>query len=129
MAVNPTGTQAENDAAATGNTVVNKVADGSPADPNTPPWMQGLPANLTLPVITGTVTVGSVLQCSTGTWNYSGMSYAFQWLRAGASIAGATSSTYTIITADKTNSISCRVTATSGKGSTPATSAATGVVP
>jgi hypothetical protein len=129
MAVNPTGTQAENDAAAVGNTVVSKVADGSPADPNTPPWMQALPANVTLPIVTGSATVGSTLQCSTGSWNYSGLAYAFQWLRAGANIAGATSSSYVVVTADKTNVLSCKVTATNAKGSTPATSAATAVVP
>jgi hypothetical protein len=129
MAVNPTGTQAENDQAATGHTVVNKVADGSAADPNTPPWLQALPANVTLPVITGTATVGSTLQCSTGSWNYPGMAYAYQWLRAGANIAGATASSYVVVTADKTFAISCTVTATNAKGSTPATSAATAAVP
>jgi hypothetical protein len=129
MAVNPTGTQAENDLAATGHTVVSKVADGSPLDPNTPSWLQALPANLTLPVVTGSATVGSTLQCSTGSWNYGGLTYAYQWLRAGANIAGATSSSYVVVTADKTNALSCTVMATNAKGSTPATSAATAVVP
>jgi hypothetical protein len=129
MAVNPTGTQAENDQAATGHTVVAKVADGSPLDPNTPAWQQGLPANVTLPVITGSATVGSTLQCSTGAWNYGGLAYVFQWLRAGVNISGATSSSYVVVTADKTNALSCAVTATNSKGSTPATSAATAVVP
>jgi hypothetical protein len=129
MAVNPTGTQAENDLAATGHTVVSKVADGSALDPNTPPWMQALPANVTLPIVTGSATVGSTLQCSTGAWNYGGLAYAFQWLRAGTAISGATASSYTVVTADKTNALSCTVTATNAKGSTPATSAATATVP
>jgi hypothetical protein len=129
MAVNPTGTQAENDQAATGHTVVAKVADGSPLDPNTPAWQQGLPANVTLPVITGTATVGSTLHCSTGSWNYSGLAYTYQWLRAGANIAGATANNYTVTTPDKTFTLSCAVTATNAKGSVSATSAATGVVP
>jgi hypothetical protein len=129
MAVNPTGTQAENDQAATGHTVINKVADGSPADPNTPPFLQGLPANVTLPVVTGTATVGSTLQCSTGAWNYGNLSFTYQWLRAGANIAGATANNYTVIVADKTNALSCTVTATGAKGQTSATSTATATVP
>jgi hypothetical protein len=131
MAVNPTGTQAENDAAAAGNTVINKAADGSPVDPNTPPWLQSIPSNVSLPVITGAnpPVVGTLLQCSTGVWHYQGLAFTYQWLRTGAAIPGATSSSYTTVTADKTFAISCTVTATNPKGSTPATSAATATVP
>jgi hypothetical protein len=131
MAVQPTATQAENDLAAHGQTVINKVADGSPADPNTPPWRQSIPANVTLPVITGASppVVGTVLQCSPGTWNYKNLTFTYQWLRAAAPISGATSKSYTTVTADKTFAISCTVTATNPKGGTPATSAATVAVP
>jgi hypothetical protein len=129
MAINPTATQAENDAAAHGSTVINKVADGSAADPHTPPWLQGAPANVSPPIVTGSATVGSTLQCSTGSWNYSGLAFSYQWLRAAAPISGATSKSYTVVTADKTNALSCTVTATSSKGATPATSAATTAVP
>jgi hypothetical protein len=129
MAINPTATQAENDQAALGHTVVSKVADGSAADPNTPPWLQGAPANVALPVVSGSAVVGSTLQCSTGAWNYSGLAYSYQWQRAAAPISGATSKSYTVVTADKTNALSCKVTATSSKGSASATSAATAAVP
>jgi hypothetical protein len=127
----PTATQSENDLAATGHTVVSKVADGSPVDPNTPFWAQTIPANVSLPVITGATppVVGTLLQCSRGAWNYNGLTYAYQWLRTGAAIPGATSSSYTTVTADKTFALSCTVTATNAKGSTPATSAATALVP
>jgi hypothetical protein len=124
----PTLTQAEVDAAMLGAGTTSHTSDGSPLDPNTPPWLQPVPANTAVPVISGTATVGSTLTCSTGTWNFAS-SYAYQWLRAGTPIAGATSSSYVPVTADKTNALSCRVTATSSKGSTPATSAPTAVVP
>jgi hypothetical protein len=128
--VQPTATQAENDQAVQGHTVLNKVADGSPLDPYTQPWLQPAPVNNSLPVITGAnpPVVGTNLSCSTGAWSFAA-SYAYQWLRTGTPIAGATNSTYTTVTADKTFAMSCRVTATNTKGSTPATSAATALVP
>jgi hypothetical protein len=110
---------------------MNKTADGSPVDPNTPPFSQALPVNVTLPVVTGPSppVVGSTLQSSPGVWNYNGLKLAYQWLRASSPIAGATGTSYTTVTADKTNTISCMVTATNAKGTTPATSAATVAVP
>ena len=129
--VNPTATQAENDLAAIGQTVLNKAADGSPLDPNTPPWLQPAPINNTLPVITGPSppVVGSVLQCSTGAWSFAA-SYTYQWKHGGGgNIAGATSASYTTVIGDKTFTLQCVVTAINPKGSTPASSAATVAVP
>lgn len=63
------------------------------------------------PTITGTLTSGQVLTCSTGTPHVAGTSYSYQWLRNLATISGATSSTYTLQAADVGNRISCRVTA------------------
>jgi hypothetical protein len=130
--VQPTATQAENDLAAHGQTVMSKVADGSPLDPYTPTWLQVAPTNVSVPVISGAnpPVVGSVLSTSNGIWNYgAGLSFAYQWMRTGTPIAGATSKTYTTATADKTFTMSCRVTATNSKGSAQATSAATVAVP
>lgn len=126
----PTATQHENDLAAQGQTVVNKTADGSPPDRNTPPWNQATPANLTLPSISGPSppTVGSVLACSPGTWSYDGLRYTYQWKRGGTLIAGATASTYQVVTADKTNTLTCTVVAT-GNGSASANAPATLAVP
>jgi hypothetical protein len=74
------------------------------------------------------VTVGAVVSCTVGNWLYKPTSYAYQWLRGAATIAGATSANYTTVTADGTGgSISCRVTATNAAGSTPATSNAIAV--
>jgi hypothetical protein len=125
----PTATQAENDLAAIGRTVIHKVADGSPLDPSTPPWMQPAPVNNTLPVITGTPAVGNVLTCSQGAWSFAA-SFAYQWKHGGGgNIAGATSPNYTAVTGDKTFTLQCVVSASNQKGSTPATSAATAAVP
>lgn len=126
----PTATQAENDLAMLGQTVMNKTADGSPLDPNTMPWLQPNPINNTLPAISGASppVVGTPLTCSTGSWTFAN-SFTYAWLRAGTPIAGATASSYTTVIADKTFAISCRVTATNTKGSTTATSAATVAVP
>jgi hypothetical protein len=124
----PTGTQNENDQARLGHTVNNKAADGSPLDPNTPPWAQTAPVNNTPPAITGTATVGNTLTCSTGAWTFGG-GYTYQWKRGGTNIAGATTASHLVVVGDKTFALTCTVTATNTKGSASATSAATAVVP
>ena len=80
------------------------------------------PVNSTLPVISGTTTLGSVLTTTNGTWTHSPTSFTYQWYRGLVQIFGATSSTYTLVIADSTAAITCVVTATNAGGSTPATS-------
>jgi hypothetical protein len=87
-----------------------------------------VPANTVLPVITGSTVVGQTLTASTGTWSNLPTSYTYQWRRGGANIAGATTSTYVLVTADNTTNISVVVTATNANGSASATSAAVGPV-
>jgi hypothetical protein len=73
------------------------------------------PANTVAPVASGTVRVGESLSCTTGTWTGTPTpTYAYQWRRDGADIGGATSSTYTVVTADMDAEIDCVVTATNG---------------
>ena len=82
-----------------------------------------LPSNIVAPVVSGTNTVGSILTTTNGTWGGSlPITYTYQWLRNGTNIGGATSSTYTLVTADTSNVVSCRVTATNSVGSANATS-------
>jgi len=82
-----------------------------------------LPSNIVDPVVSGTNTVGSILTTTNGTWSGSTpITYTYQWLRNGSNISGATSSTYTLVTADTSNVVSCRVTATNSVGSKNATS-------
>jgi hypothetical protein len=76
------------------------------------------PTEVAPPIVTGTYTVGSILQCSQGTWT-GGPGITFQWLRNSTSITGATSASYTIQSVDISDILTCRVTATNNIG--PAT--------
>lgn len=80
------------------------------------------PVNTVAPAITGTPQVGQTLSCSTGTWSNVPTSYAYQWKRNNANILGATSATYTLVSADANTSVKCTVTATNGAGSANADS-------
>ena len=75
-----------------------------------------------LPVITGTVTEDQTLTADTsGISDADGLGgFSYQWLRNGAVIVGATSSTYTLGDADVGNLISVQVSYTDGQ-STPET--------
>ena len=76
----------------------------------------GSPVNTVAPVASGTLTVGSTLSCTTGTWTNS-PTYTYQWQRGGANISGATSSTYVTVSADGGTSVGCLVTGTNASGS------------
>lgn len=80
------------------------------------------PVNLTLPVITGQGTIGQTVSASTGTWLNSPTGFAYQWLRDGAEILGAISSTYILTTDEGGTSVTVRVTASNDSGSRAATS-------
>jgi hypothetical protein len=83
-----------------------------------------MPVNTVLPAITGTKTVGQTLTCSSGTWSKS-PSFAYQWLRNGSPITGATASTRVLAALDSGALMSCTVTATKAGVSAVATSAQT----
>jgi hypothetical protein len=86
------------------------------------------PANTALPVISGTAEVGQILTCSQGTWSGgTPQTFAFEWRRDGAAIAGATSANYTVSVDDAGHALTCRVTATNAAGSASADSAAVNV--
>jgi hypothetical protein len=78
-----------------------------------------------LPVITGSLNVGSTLTCSTGTWSNTPTGYAYQWYEAGSPV-GTNANTYvsTIVGA----SIYCVVTASNANGSGSAQAAAVGPI-
>jgi hypothetical protein len=64
---------------------------------------------------------GDELSCSDGTWT-GAATFGYQWLRDGTAIAGATSSTHTVVAADESKTLQCVVTATNAAGSVGATS-------
>ena len=80
------------------------------------------PVNTVEPVVSGTTTLGSVLTTTNGTWTNSPTSYTYKWRRGASIISGATSSTYTLVYADSSASISSEVTAINAGGSTAETS-------
>ena len=88
------------------------------------------PLLLTSPVITAaSLYTGGVLTTTNGTWANGTTSFAYQWKRAGATISGATSSTYTTVTADNGKAVTCVVTATNDSGtSSPAGSNALSII-
>jgi hypothetical protein len=103
---------------AAGNTSATSAATGA---------VLGVPVNSVLPAISGTTNVGQTLTTTTGTWSGS-PSYAYQWLRNGSGISGATASTYLLVSGDATTNVSVTVTATNGAGSANATSSPVGPI-
>jgi hypothetical protein len=104
-----TGTSAAGSASAASSTSVTVTA--APA----------APVNTVAPAVTGTVRVGLIATCSTGTWTgFPTPTYAYQWKRGGIDIGGETASTYTYALADLATNITCSVTATNVSGSATA---------
>ena len=95
--------------------------------------VQPLPSNQALPAISGTPVPGQTLTATAGSWANNPTSYDYQWLHCQGStctpIAGATSNTYSVTSADAPNGFKVAVTANNGTGSGLATSAATATVP
>jgi uncharacterized repeat protein (TIGR02543 family) len=89
-------------------------------------WYPEYPINTASPTVSGSTTQGQTLSVTNGSWNtnlaYAPTSYTYQWKRAGSNISGATSSTYTTVTADIGNSITCTVTAVNNRGTLSANS-------
>ena len=85
------------------------------------------PINTGLPVISGTNKVGGTLSVTSGTWTDADgdtLTYSYQWKAGGADIAGNTSSTLLVSSAQAKKTITCVVTANDGYGgTTPITSA------
>jgi len=92
------------------------------------------PVNTVAPAVSGTAQVGQTLSTTNGTWSGSPTSYGYQWQRDNSgggvysNIGGATSSSYTLVSADLGCNVRCVVTATNAAGSTSANSNAVGPV-
>jgi len=95
----------------------------------TPTLTPTAPTNNTLPVVSGTPTVGETLTSTSGTWNgYPAPTFAYQWVRGASTNIGTNSPSYQLVDADLGATVKCTVTATNSAGSASATSAATATI-
>jgi hypothetical protein len=105
-----------------------------PPPPPPPPPVVTAPASTALPQLSGTAQAGQALTTGTGSWSGQPTAYAYQWQRCSSTgsactnMAGATSTMYTLSTADVGATLRATVTASNAGGSTAATSAASGPV-
>jgi hypothetical protein len=81
----------------------------------------GLPIGLIpiatgLPIISGTAEAGQTVNSSQGSWLNGPTSYAYTWQRDALNISGATSSSYTLTSADVNQLITCTVVASNAIG-------------
>ena len=73
----------------------------------------GIPTALVNPVASGTPEVDQVLSTTDGTWQgLPEITITYQWRRDTVNISGATSNTYTLVSADLNALVDCQVTAT-----------------
>ncbi len=93
------------------------------------------PQSTAPPAVSGTDATGQMLKSNTGSWTgTSPLSYGYQWQRCDSSgagcvnVSGATSSTYTLTSADAGSSMRVHVSASNSAGSAAATSQATAPV-
>ena len=79
----------------------------------------GIPTALVDPVASGTPEVDQVLTTTDGTWQgLQPITITYQWRRDTVNISGATSNTYTLVSADLNALVDCQVTATNSIRST-----------
>ena len=89
------------------------------------------PSNTVAPAVTGTTTWNQVLTTTNGTWSASPAitSYTYQWYRSpSTAIGGATSSTYTLVSADIGSTLYAAVTAINAIGNTTTNSNTTATI-
>jgi thermitase len=115
-------------------TASNSAGSATATSAQTAVVAAGPPQNTGLPLVSGTAQDGQTLQTTNGTWTNSPTGYAYQWQRCDANgancanVAGATSASYPVTSADVNSTIRSTVTATNSGGSTSAQSAQTAVV-
>ena len=74
------------------------------------------PVSVAAPVAAGNATVGRTLTATPGGWDQGNLTYAYQWLRDGVPITGATSRSLVLGAGDAGRRISVQVTATRAGG-------------
>ena len=87
------------------------------------------PVSTGAPELSGQAEVGQTLTCTAGSWSGAPVAYIYAWERDGQPIAGATGSTYTLVTADGGQQITCLVKGVNGAGAGSAAASAAVSVP
>jgi hypothetical protein len=78
------------------------------------PVVYSVPA-ANLPIISGSLSVGSTLQCSAGIWaGFTPTKYDYQWFR-GTDMVSSANSSYVVASGDSGNQIKCKVIASSAR--------------
>lgn len=88
---------------------------------------QAPPTATEAPTISGDPRVGKKLTANPGTWDPADVEIAYQWLRDGQPIEGATGQKYKVTKADAGTTLSVRVTATAEGNPTPGVADSAGV--
>lgn len=116
VSVEPPATITTTSGTSTPTTTITRTAAATGVD--------GVPADVSAPAITGNPTPGHALRCSTGTWTNSPTAYAYSWQENGAGIASQTTNAHPVQIADEGSNLTCTVTASAPAGAgAPATSA------
>ncbi|WP_210492659.1 Ig-like domain repeat protein [Patulibacter sp. SYSU D01012] len=110
-----------------------RPAPGAPQPPVATPAVPSIPPAATTiaavpgagPRVVGAVRVGRTLRAEAGRWSATGASFAYQWLRDGRPIAGATGATYRVRATDVGHRLTVRVTAAHGAARGAAVATAT----
>lgn len=77
-----------------------------------------VPANNSLPTLSGSFAVDSTVMCSNGAWaGFPAPQFTYQWYADGVAISGATTNTYQLTTNELGKVMTCRATGTNAKGS------------
>lgn len=98
------------------------VEGAHPVGPRDPPVFIDPPVNAGLPVITGDMTVGSVLMTTDGVWiSTEPLTYTYQWKSNGVDVVASTTRFYVVAPGDVGATISVTVTAHNVGGSTAVT--------
>jgi beta-glucanase (GH16 family) len=118
-------------------TASNSTGTGPTSEPSntiTPTAPTPAPSSTAAPQVTGTTTQGQTLTTSNGSWSGNPGEYAYAWRdcdstgESCATIAGASSSSYTLSATDVGDTVVAAVTATNAGGSATAASTATAVI-
>ena len=115
-------------------TASNSSGQASATSASVGPVTSEAPVNVTAPSVTGTTTQGQSLATDPGTWSPAATAYSYQWQRSmdgttWSDIAGATSATYLLGTADIGAQVRVLVTASNQYGTSTGATAASAVGP